>query len=97
MTIAPGLRASTSAANAYLDAVASFAPDLILVSAGFDAYVHDPIKDLMLEADDFATLGRWTAESGRPTAAILEGGYSDQLPLLVDAYLTAWENAHRTA
>jgi acetoin utilization deacetylase AcuC-like enzyme len=86
-----------TALRASFDAVESFAPDLILVSAGFDAYVGDPITEMSLEADDFATLGRWTAESGRPTAAILEGGYSDQLPLLVDAYLTAWENAHRTA
>ncbi len=85
------------ALRASLDAVMSFAPDLILVSAGFDAYVGDPITEMTLEIDDFATLGRWTAATGRPTAAILEGGYSDQLPLLVDAFLTAWENAPRTA
>ncbi len=86
-----------AALRASLDAVVSFAPELILVSAGFDAYVGDPITEMTLEVDDFATLGRWVGTTGHPTAAILEGGYSDQLPLLVDAFLCAWENARRTA
>jgi len=76
-----------------LDAVLNFAPDLILVSAGFDAYVDDPITNMTLETNDFATLGHWLRESGRPAAAILEGGYSGDLPLLVDAFLSAWEKA----
>jgi len=89
--------AHMAALRSSFEALESFAPDLVLVSAGFDAYVGDPITEMTLETDDFATLGRWTAETGRPTAAVLEGGYSDQLPLLVDAYLTAWQNAHRSA
>jgi acetoin utilization deacetylase AcuC-like enzyme len=89
--------AHLAALRASLDAVVSFAPDLILVSAGFDAYVEDPITELTLERDDFATLGQWLRETGRPAAAILEGGYSDDLPLLIDAFLSAWENAPRTA
>lgn len=86
-----------AAMRASLDAVLSFAPDLILVSAGFDPYVKDPVAEMSLEVEDFATLGRWTAEAGHPTAAILEGGYSDALPLLIDAFLSAWENAPRSA
>lgn len=81
-----------AALRASLDAVASFAPDLILVSAGFDAYARDPITSMTLETEDFATLGRWLGETGRPAAAILEGGYHADLPLLVDAFLTAWNN-----
>ena len=72
------------------DAVVAFQPGLVLVSAGFDAYAEDPLTAMTLEADDFATLGRWLRESGRPAAAILEGGYSDDLPQLMDAFLTAW-------
>lgn len=34
----------------------------------------------------------WLRESGRPAAALLEGGYSPDLPLLIDAFLAAWEN-----
>ncbi len=83
-----------------LDAVVTFRPDLILVSAGFDAYARDPITAMTLERDDFATLGRWLGEirarHGIPAAAILEGGYSDDLPLLVEAFLAAWENSART-
>lgn len=82
-----------AALRASLDAVVSFAPDLILVSAGFDAYARDPITSMTLEADDFSTLGRWLRESGRPAAALLEGGYHDDLPLLIDAFLTVWNNA----
>ena len=73
-----------------LDAVVAFAPDLILVSAGFDAYAHDPITSMTLEREDFATLGAWLRETGRRAAAILEGGYHDDLPLLIDAFLSAW-------
>ena len=86
-----------AALRASLDAVVAFAPDLILVSAGFDAYARDPITALTLEREDFATLGRWLAEirvqHAIPAAAILEGGYSDDLPLLVEAFLAAWDNS----
>lgn len=81
------------ALRASLDAVVSFAPDLILVSAGFDAYARDPITAMSLEAEDFATLGRWLRETRRPAAAVLEGGYHEDLPLLIDAFLSAWNNA----
>lgn len=74
-----------------LDAVVAFAPTLILVSAGFDAYARDPITSMSLEMDDFATLGRWLRETDLPAAAVLEGGYSHELPLLIDAFLSAWE------
>ncbi len=78
-----------------LDAVIAFRPDLILVSAGFDAYARDPITSMTLETEDFAALGHWLAEirsqQGIPAAAILEGGYSHDLALLVEAFLTAWD------
>lgn len=72
------------------DKVLGFRPDLVLVSAGFDAYAGDPITEMTLEGEDFATLGRWLRESGLPAAAILEGGYSPDLPLLIDAFLSSW-------
>ena len=39
------------------------------------------------------SLGRWLRETGRPAAALLEGGYHEDLPLLIDAFLSAWNNA----
>lgn len=81
-----------AALRASLDAVVAFAPALILVSAGFDAYARDPITSMTLETEDFAELGRWLRATGIPAAAVLEGGYHADLPLLVDAFLTAWNN-----
>jgi acetoin utilization deacetylase AcuC-like enzyme len=67
-----------------------FQPDLLLVSAGFDAFSGDPITQMSLEAEDFATFGRWLREAGVPAGAILEGGYSNELPQLIDAFLSSW-------
>lgn len=71
--------------------VIEFRPELILVSAGFDAYVGDPITQMTLREPDFAELGRWLHAAPCPAAAILEGGYSDDLPSLVEAFLDGWE------
>lgn len=73
-----------------LDKLIEFKPDLLLVSAGFDAYAHDPLVQMTLEHEDFSTFGEWLRRIDIPVATILEGGYSDELPELVDAFLTAW-------
>jgi acetoin utilization deacetylase AcuC-like enzyme len=73
-----------------LDKLIEFKPDLILVSAGFDAYARDPLVQMTLELEDFASFGDWLGNIDIPVAAILEGGYSDGLPDLIDAFLTAW-------
>jgi acetoin utilization deacetylase AcuC-like enzyme len=73
-----------------LDAAVAFKPDLVLVSAGFDAYARDPITEMTLEAEDFATLGLWLRQTGIAAAAVLEGGYSADLPVLVGAFLESW-------
>jgi acetoin utilization deacetylase AcuC-like enzyme len=83
-------RLHMEALRAALDAVVAFRPDLVLVSAGFDAYARDPITEMSLEAEDFASLGEWLRETGLPSAAILEGGYSPDLPVLVEAFLGPW-------
>jgi acetoin utilization deacetylase AcuC-like enzyme len=80
------------AARRSLDALLEFKPDLLLVSAGFDAYRNDPITEMALERGDFAIFGEWLRECGVPAGAILEGGYSDELPRLIDAFLTAWDS-----
>jgi acetoin utilization deacetylase AcuC-like enzyme len=73
-----------------LDQLVAFQPDLLLVSAGFDAYAGDPITEMTLEPEDFATFGRWLRDTDIPSGAILEGGYSEQLPDLIDTFLSAW-------
>jgi acetoin utilization deacetylase AcuC-like enzyme len=73
-----------------LDKLITFEPDLLLVSAGFDGYARDPLLQLTLEREDFATLGEWLRKLNIPVSVSLEGGYSNDLPELIDAFLTAW-------
>ena len=67
-----------------------FEPDLLLVSAGFDTYARDPLLQLTLEREDFATFGQWLSKTDTPIAIALEGGYSNELPELIDAFLNSW-------
>jgi acetoin utilization deacetylase AcuC-like enzyme len=73
-----------------LDKLVAFKPELLLVSAGFDAYARDPLLQMTLEPEDFSTFGEWLRQLDIPVATILEGGYSDDLPELIDAFLTSW-------
>jgi len=73
-----------------LEKLVQFKPDLLLVSAGFDAYSGDPLVQMTLDQEDFAKFGEWLRELDIPAAVILEGGYSDDLPELIDGFLTAW-------
>jgi acetoin utilization deacetylase AcuC-like enzyme len=75
-------------------AVQRFEPELLLVSAGFDAHVDDPLADLELTADGFAELARRASTLAPRVAAVLEGGYNLRtLPDLVGAALLGFENA----
>jgi acetoin utilization deacetylase AcuC-like enzyme len=64
-----------------------YRPDLVAVSAGFDAYVRDPLGGGVLEEEDFWWLGRSLRALGAPLFSLLEGGYSKDLPELILAYL----------
>jgi acetoin utilization deacetylase AcuC-like enzyme len=75
-----------------LDKLIAFKPNVVLVSAGFDAYARDPLVQMTLEAEDFAAFGEWLRKIDIPAGAILEGGYSDDLPELIDAFLSAWDS-----
>jgi len=63
-----------------LPAAASFEPDLVLVSAGFDAHLADPLAGCRLEASSFAEMARHVRDFARersiPLGAVLEGGYA---------------------
>lgn len=90
--VAPGTRRKehVEVCKYALERLIAFKPDLLLVSAGFDAYVRDPLVQMTLETEDFAAFGEWLSKIDIPAAAVLEGGYSDDLPELIDAFLTAW-------
>jgi acetoin utilization deacetylase AcuC-like enzyme len=58
---------------------AEFGPDLVLISAGFDAHRDDPVGGCRLETESFARMARLVrdlgADAGAPVGAVLEGGY----------------------
>lgn len=70
-----------------LEDLRRFKPELIGVSAGFDAYSGDPLAQGSLEVSDYHWLGSELRRFGVPIFSLLEGGYSDDLPELIFAYL----------
>jgi len=70
-----------------LDAMMAGQPQLICVSAGFDAFARDPLAQETLEAEDFQWMGEQLRRGGVPFLSLLEGGYSVELPELILAYL----------
>jgi len=72
-------------------AVARFEPELVLVSAGFDAHADDPLADMRVSEEGFRELACRCASLAPRLAAVLEGGYQlDTLPRLVDAALSGF-------
>jgi acetoin utilization deacetylase AcuC-like enzyme len=80
-----------SALSEGLKLVEEFNPDLLALSAGFDSYRLDPITSLTLEQETFGEIGRMLSMLKKPTFAILEGGYSRDLPECVHQFLTGLE------
>ncbi len=74
-----------------LDDLKKFQPDLIGVSAGFDAYARDPLASGSLHVEDFYWLGQELRVMKVPFFSVLEGGYSSDLPELILAYLKGVE------
>lgn len=68
-------------------------PELVLLSAGFDAHAKDPIGSLSLEVEDFVEMSKLVLDVARTHAggrvvSCLEGGYNlEILPLAVQAHL----------
>ncbi len=62
-----------------LPAAAEFRPQLVLISAGFDAHRDDPLGGCLLERDSFAQMACQVRDlaraCGAPVGAVLEGGY----------------------
>jgi acetoin utilization deacetylase AcuC-like enzyme len=72
----------------------AFAPDLLIVSAGYDANHDDPLADMSLNPADYGRLTRYCLEITPRVLLGLEGGYDlDSLAASVEATLTACLNA----
>jgi acetoin utilization deacetylase AcuC-like enzyme len=67
-------------AGTIIPALEAFAPELLIISAGFDAHRADPLAQIRLETEDFAwiteaLLGVAEKHSGGRVVSVLEGGY----------------------
>lgn len=67
--------------GAFTEKMKDFQPDLVIISAGFDSRLGDPLGNLTLSDDDFATLTTILAEMAGEYAegrlvSVLEGGYN---------------------
>jgi acetoin utilization deacetylase AcuC-like enzyme len=73
-------------------AVTAFAPDLVIVAAGFDAHLDDPLAEMAVSAEGFRHMARRCTGLAPRLAAVLEGGYNlGTLPDLVEAALEGFE------
>lgn len=73
-------------------AVRAFDPELLLVSAGFDAHEEDPLAHMAVTEHGFEELARRATQLAPRVAAVLEGGYNlATLPRLVEAALSGFE------
>jgi acetoin utilization deacetylase AcuC-like enzyme len=77
-----------------LRAAAEFGPELVLISAGFDAHCADPLGGCRLETADFAQMTchvrDLARQVGAPIGAVLEGGYDlEALPAGMIAMMRA--------
>ena len=79
-------------------AVERFEPELVLVSAGFDAHEADPLASMRVTEAGFTELARRCAGLAARFAAVLEGGYNlETLPGLVHAALAGFATRTPTA
>jgi len=81
--------------NAILPQLKTFAPELIIISAGFDAHHRDPLASINLRGEDFGWVTKKLMDvaeqsAGGRVVSVLEGGYDLQgLKESVAAHLTA--------
>ena len=74
-------------------AVRAFEPEVVLVSAGFDAHEADPLAGMRVTAAGFRDLAARSAQLAPRVAAVLEGGYNvATLPALVRSALQGFES-----
>jgi acetoin utilization deacetylase AcuC-like enzyme len=74
----PGLPRATyvrDLSEAVERATEGWTPQLVLISAGYDALMGDPLAGFTLEPEDYAAWIRTFRTMGAPMAAVLEGGY----------------------
>ncbi len=70
--------------------IRDFQPDLVGVSMGFDTYEKDPLTQFGLKKKDYRKIGQWLKQMDLPMFSLLEGGYDNDLPFLIEEFLKGW-------
>lgn len=83
--------------DVFLPAVLNFKPDIVLISAGYDAHRDDPLADLALTTDDFGRLMGMIYDTVQKCGhqrlvAVLEGGYDN--PALAESVVESLKALH---
>jgi acetoin utilization deacetylase AcuC-like enzyme len=74
-----------------LAAIKSFEADALVISLGFDASEHEPLRFLSVTEDGFARAGAAIAATGLPCALVQEGGYNTEvIGRLLERFLAAF-------
>ena len=98
LTLAPGSGSDSfreAMTHHIIPALDAFAPDIILISAGFDAHAEDPLANLRFVESDYAWVTSELVEMARRhcqgrIVSTLEGGYNlDALTRSVEAHVTS--------
>lgn len=77
-----------------IDALGVFAPEMLIVSLGFDTFRLDPLGSFQIDTADYETIGRSIRErlGNIPTAILLEGGYVvEHLGANLLSFIRGWE------
>ncbi len=71
--------------------ISKFNPELIGISLGFDTYKKDPISIFNLSFNSFTQIAHQIALLKKPIFMVMEGGYSEDIPICAYNFLTSIE------
>jgi acetoin utilization deacetylase AcuC-like enzyme len=62
-----------------VDLIREFSPAYLVLSAGMDVYVDDPLGTIKVTTDGIAEIGKRIASLDLPTVVVMEGGYANEM------------------
>ncbi|MBI5573007.1 MAG: histone deacetylase [Elusimicrobia bacterium] len=74
-----------------IEKIIKFSPKVVGISAGFDTYEGDPLANLQLKKNSYKKIAKKISEIKAGKFAVLEGGYSRDLPELIGNFLEGIE------
>jgi acetoin utilization deacetylase AcuC-like enzyme len=74
-----------------LQKIMNFQPQMLAISAGFDAHKNDPITQMGLDTETFGKVGEKIKALQIPSFAVLEGGYGTRFAACVESFIDGWK------